>query len=1340
MEAKAEDAEDVEEVISDGNEEEEEDEDDDDGQLAEEDDDEDDGDPRDFARLVKDIFRNPSELCVTPLGFKSDNDFKRLAHNAILAEFLEAESFSFTTVCITNCDIDNAFLREHFIPHCMPLLPKVTSLDLTFNKIGEGAAEALLGSLHLLPHLKGLYLDGNLIQSGGISFLRTTQLERLGLRSCMLRDEGITHLTANIFQQESPVVFLNLKDNEITESGIHSLVDRAIAWMPPSASTAQRPYDGAVITRNHHCRHMSYLNLSNNKLGDDGITYLAVHGLDGLPMLEDLLLSACDFGDAGMMHLARRLRNHEKLDWLDVCDNRIGNRSCQELSVRIPPKLTKIAIKGNDLIGDEGRERLAVAMFYTHRCERIWGISLCLFWDVLNLPATYESAKNHEVLEFSRMQERPRPGPILHEPERKGRHWELERRVVADLDAKVREALNSLGTGRLVFRMNNSDLLALRQIPPEPLLQRLNRNTTGILNRIELRNCGIDSYWIHSFISNEGFHQCGNLSYLGLSRNGIGNDGAAALVRELAIRCPRLRVLSLLGNDISNDGVVAMCEPDAGQQLTHLTKIDLSFNSIGDVGAMKIAKELMPCLMKLETLDLGFNEITSNGAMEFALFGFHHGAPLKHLYFNDNRIRKRGQVALAKAIKQNLLSTIKKVWGVELSMHWEELGLPESLKGARNFTILTFLRSKVSRESVDMAFPGVIVTGPAEVGKSCLIHWLVHKNFPESPPEMTDCVDITELSWEDTKKLRFVDFGGQVVYEHTQLLFMVKYAIYVVVYAPRTSLSDRDPLTKTKEIANGILTLWPSAKIIFVASKADKGIVVGHRDDVKDQLRDSFGQNFAGWHSVSAKFGEGMFDLLHNIVAVAKEIQGTVEPVIMPVASLAQAINDISNKPEHPLHITWSDFKAMAVARGFRENEDDLLKDTLDMYAERGLVLILPGAISLEKTFIIVKQQELANVLSAVISPKADVAQNIERGLLRHDEVAKIWEEYDPALHSGFLRLIHDIELGFHILLKDEAGTTVDANASLIPAMLQVERTDEVFRDKMTVEHPIMFDNPFELTLEFEPESLVRTIGARLLVRIRDMVVLNRWYRNGAELLYTDIGEQQPKAYGRVEWDFVSDKPSLTLRSWGHELLPYLVFQALDAVRVVHNRNMRAERYRYVCEDSGTRREYNNDELAMLDSLKITHVACNKCNRHIDVKYVKNLVDKFFERLDAPAQMQDEALGHDDDEEKNEQDQKVEEGDEAEADQQEERLPFRLELSPELSDLAEFLREEGADMDTCRYRVMGSLDAIHLATCEGLERRRVRRLPGSCSKTSAKITATCGTSARCIRARQETSA
>ena len=117
MEAKAEDAEDVEEVISDGNEEEEEDEDDDDGQLAEEDDDEDDGEPRDFARLVKDIFRNPSELCVTPLGFKSESDFKQRAHDAILAEFIQAESFPFKTVCITNCDIDVPPLQVHIIHH-----------------------------------------------------------------------------------------------------------------------------------------------------------------------------------------------------------------------------------------------------------------------------------------------------------------------------------------------------------------------------------------------------------------------------------------------------------------------------------------------------------------------------------------------------------------------------------------------------------------------------------------------------------------------------------------------------------------------------------------------------------------------------------------------------------------------------------------------------------------------------------------------------------------------------------------------------------------------------------------------------------------------------------------------------------------------------------------------------------------------------------------------------------------------------------------------------------------------------------------------------------------------
>ena len=1239
--------------------------------------------PRDFRQLTEEAFRDSKELYVTPQGLKAQSHFKRIAHDSIHECFLRKQVFPFEAVCITNCEIDNRFLQDRFIPDCLPRLPSVTSLDLTFNKIGVGAAEALLQSLNQLPNLKGLYLDGNFLRSGGISHLHLTQLRRIGLRSCFVGDDGVQSLTANIFQQESPIVFLNLKDNDITDAGIRHLVNGA--FVVPTAGPGGPQ---------HNCRHMSRLNLSNNDLGDEAIAFLAVHGLEGLPVLEDLLLSSCNFGDMGMEHLARHLRNHGKLDWLDVCDNRIGNRGCQELSVRIPPKLTKIAIKGNDLIGDEGRERLAVAMFYTRRCERIWGISLCLYWDVLNLPATYESAKNHEVLEFSRMQERPRPGPILPEPERKGRHWELERRVVADLDAKVRSAMNAAGTGRLMFHLNNVDLYKLKQIPPEPILQRFNRVEFSMVNKIELRNCGIDSYWIHTFISNEGFHPCGNLRYLGLSRNSIENDGAAALVRELAIRCPRLRVLSLLGNNISNDGVVAMCEPDAGQLLTHLTKIDLSFNSIGDVGTMKIAHNLMPCLRKLQTLDLAFNEITSSGAEEFALYGLPNGAPLKHLYFNDNRIRKRGQLALAKAITTHQLDTIKTVWGVEFSMHWEELGLPESLKGARNFTILTFLRSTKDREKIRVSFSRVIVTGPGMVGKTCLIHWLITKTFPEAEPEMTDGIDITDYPVDDTMKLRFVDFGGQLIYQHTQRLFMDKKAVYLVLYHARTSLSDRDPLTKTRDIANGILTLWPGAKIIFVANKADEEVVIAHRDEVKRELRDGrngsggFNRNFAGWHSVSAKSGEGMFDLLHNIVAVAKDIQGTVEPVIMPVVSLSQAINEISNRPEHPLHITWSDFKAMAVARGFREDEDNLLKDILEMYQEWGLVLILPGAISLQRTFIIVKQQELANVLSAVISPKADVAQNLERGLLRHSEVAKIWEEYDPALHSGFLRLIHDIELGFHILLKDEAGKTVDMKATLIPAMLpHEEELSEEYEAQMRGQHPNLFKDPFHLRVNFAVDTLVRTIGARFLVRLRHLIVVNRWHRTGTELIYTDKNNGDvPLAYGRIQWNLDSDQPYLSLKSWGHPLLPTFVFSALNAVRAVHNRAMRILSYSYFCEG----REFNMDEMEeRIEGRENTTIMCRKCNRSFDVAWIKRLVEPFFHE---PDDQTDDTGG-------------VVLPQQEDANEAEGAFQFHpAPLTTRLEELDALLSDERTDAHTLEYRITAALGDLHRESCDSLSK------------------------------------
>jgi len=80
---------------------------------------------------------------------------------------------------------------------------------------------------------------------------------------------------------------------------------------------------------------------------------------------------------------------------------------------------------------------------------------------------------------------------------------------------------------------------------------------------------------------------------------------------------------------------------------------------------------------------------------------------------------------------------------------------------------------------------------------------------------------------------------------------------------------------------------------------------------------------------------------------------------------------------------------------------------------------------------VILNPQNLAGVLSQVITASDDKVKNCKGGFLRHDELSKVWGEYDSSLHKGFLALIHGSNLGFPLNLENDS-----MKATLIPAML----------------------------------------------------------------------------------------------------------------------------------------------------------------------------------------------------------------------------------------------------------------------------------------------------------------
>eukprot|EP00521_Asterionellopsis_glacialis_P011553 CAMPEP_0195306190 /NCGR_PEP_ID=MMETSP0707-20130614/37074_1 /TAXON_ID=33640 /ORGANISM="Asterionellopsis glacialis, Strain CCMP134" /LENGTH=525 /DNA_ID=CAMNT_0040370401 /DNA_START=562 /DNA_END=2139 /DNA_ORIENTATION=- len=207
----------------------------------------------------------------------------------------------------------------------------------------------------------------------------------------------------------------------------------------------------------------------------------------------------------------------------------------------------------------------------------------------------------------------------------------------------------------------------------------------------------------------KAFAATNGLQELSLSRNQLGSQGATLLCQEALSNCPQLRKLNLsknkigppaggalaenlpsslqildlshnlLGdegiqslmkmitlNDNTNDTTATTTATTASWGLRGITKLDVSCNGIGDVGAIALASGLQHTATQLEELVLWNNRIRDDGAIAFAqqLTRLIKGSKtntksstssygLRKLQLSHNLISNQGATHLATAIQKN---------------------------------------------------------------------------------------------------------------------------------------------------------------------------------------------------------------------------------------------------------------------------------------------------------------------------------------------------------------------------------------------------------------------------------------------------------------------------------------------------------------------------------------------------------------------------------------------------------------------------------------------------------------------------------------------------------------
>ena len=592
------------------------------------------------------------------------------------------------------------------------------------------------------------------------------------------------------------------------------------------------------------------------------------------------------------------------------------------------------------------------------------------------------------------------------------------------------------------------------------------------------------------------------LTDLWLNAKKIGNEEAKALARAMRTN-QTLQWLNLLGNQIGSDGAKALAR--SLKTNTTLQELCLSGNQIGDDG---------------------------NNAIVAALASSNN-RNLKNIWLGSHCDRSTA-VKFVHSLMEQKFPNLQSIDFVQLNQYLPELRVPQEYADKDNKEILSFLRERWESGEEALAVTKVIVTGPGEAGKTCLVSRLVRDEYPGSPPPMTNGMLEERIVDDSGLELVFYDFGGQPIYTTTHQLFLRSRAVFVVVW------DNRQTDTPFHRYAEDILDISPNARIIFVTTKSDMGHASLSSDEVKD-LQERYGQNFSGYVHTSAQAGTGATKLTEKIKNVAK--------LVMDSIGSAVGINDML-VPSSYVHLRKCLEQLRKSGKFFLTREEwnsyaDDAKINGEGRAERALTLFheIGEVLCLPTGEIILDPPELAQVLARVVTNDKRYVQNARGGYLRHCELGSVWTGYPQVLWNGFLELIHECEVGFPIC--DDDGE--DYNATLIPAMLShSSRAMKSHVRELVVDHRALKQNP---CIEIELSTQSRCLWPKLQSKLQGLAMIGGWWRNGgvvAEAFPSAGGRKKLRSFGMVEW--IGAERVLLIKTHGQgRLLQSRILQALSS-------------------------------------------------------------------------------------------------------------------------------------------------------------------------------------------------
>uniref|UniRef100_UPI00398EED01 protein NLRC5 isoform X1 n=2 Tax=Pristiophorus japonicus TaxID=55135 RepID=UPI00398EED01 len=417
-----------------------------------------------------------------------------------------------------------------------------------------------------------------------------SSLRSISLYECGIEALQLLHLLPTIKQCPHLLEF-HLGQNNIGDKGAETVVEifhlvqglRKLSLESINISTTGMMTLAVGLRK---CRSIEEINLSQNKLGEEGATELGktlsgfeqlkkinlsriptatgligtnmlAKGLSNCTRLEEINLDSLVLRDSGARLLAEGILNMTSLKKLTLRSNSIGCKGAAQLAngLRRSTAIVEIDLYGN-CIEDVGAMKLADVLPIMKSLK------------ILNLTQNNITATGGE-----RLAEALGQCPSVEE-------IHLSMNKIGDQTAKkLAQALPKLSCLK-ILNLHSSDLTA---------------------------DGGISLA--------QGLVQCPSIQEISLPENNIGNKGVMELAMALR-KMPSLKKLDLQLNRLDNNvaeelAAGLVCCPS-------IEEVILSWNNISDEGVVRLA-EVLPRMLHLKKLDLEENKITAAGAEKLAV-------------------------------------------------------------------------------------------------------------------------------------------------------------------------------------------------------------------------------------------------------------------------------------------------------------------------------------------------------------------------------------------------------------------------------------------------------------------------------------------------------------------------------------------------------------------------------------------------------------------------------------------------------------------------------------------------------------------------------------------------